>query len=108
MSSIIMGAIQRLLTLTNSDINYILYQVMILPDAMYNLLFCQLSFDLNVKLGTIQSLFSELSTKYLYINQLSLTKSLYTMQRISAIETKSQTESQPQSGLDLFGKIISK
>ncbi|CAL6084046.1 Hypothetical_protein [Hexamita inflata] len=101
MSSIInekhlMGAIQRLLTPTNSDIYYII-QVMILPDAMYNLLFCQLSFDLNLKLETIHSLFSELSTKYLYINQLSLSKSLYTLQRISVIETKSQTESQSQN-----------
>ncbi|CAL5993341.1 Hypothetical_protein [Hexamita inflata] len=102
MSSIInekhlMSAIQRLLDRTNSDISYVIYQVMVLPDVQYNLLFCQLSFDLNVKLETIHTLFSELSTKYLYVNQFPLDESFYTQQRLSAIETESQTESQSQS-----------
>ncbi|CAL6091322.1 Hypothetical_protein [Hexamita inflata] len=85
MSSIInekhlMSAIKRLLALTNSDISYVIYQVMVLPDVTYNLLFCQLSFDLNVKLETIRSLFSALSTNYLYINQFqSTSKSFYTL-----------------------------
>ncbi|CAL6091326.1 Hypothetical_protein [Hexamita inflata] len=102
MSSIInekhlMSAIQRLLTLTNSDISYVIYQVMVLPDVTYNLLFCQLSFDLNVKLETIHTLFSEISTKYLYVNQFPFDESFYTKQRLSVIETKSKTESQSQS-----------
>ncbi|CAL5991648.1 Hypothetical_protein [Hexamita inflata] len=98
MSSIInekhlMSAIKRLLALTNSDISYVIYQVMVLPDVTYNLLFCQLSFDLNVKLETIRSLFSALSTNYLYINQFqSTSKSFYTLP-----QTESQTKSQNSS-----------
>ncbi|CAL5993325.1 Hypothetical_protein [Hexamita inflata] len=85
MSSIInekhlMTAIQKLLDLTNSDISYVIYQVMVLQDVTYNLLFCQLSFDLNVKLETIHALFSELSTNYLYVNQFqSTSKSFYNL-----------------------------
>ncbi|CAL5993333.1 Hypothetical_protein [Hexamita inflata] len=50
----------------------IIYNVMTLSETMYNFLFCQLSFDLNVKLETIRKLFTDLSTKYLYLSKRSL------------------------------------
>ncbi|CAL6003602.1 SANT/Myb_domain [Hexamita inflata] len=63
----LISAIQRLLDLTISDPSSTIYQVLILPDAVYNQLFCQLSFDMNLKIEAIHLLFISMSTKYLYI-----------------------------------------
>ncbi|CAL5998757.1 Hypothetical_protein [Hexamita inflata] len=56
----------------NCHYSSIIYNVMTLSETMYNFLFCQLSFDLNVKLETIRKLFTDLSTKYLYLSKRSL------------------------------------
>ncbi|CAL5971650.1 Hypothetical_protein [Hexamita inflata] len=90
-------AIQRYCELTNNDYTNIIYQVLVLPDTTYNLLFCQLSFDLNMKLETIHTLFTELSTKYLYVNLLSFRESFNIQQNLSAIVTEMQTVSQYQN-----------
>ncbi|CAL6057012.1 Hypothetical_protein [Hexamita inflata] len=99
MSSIIndkhlIRAIQKLLYLTDNNTSYIVYNVMNLPDIMYNLLFCQISYDLNVKLETIHTLFCELTTKYLYINQLAIDESFNT--KLPVIETENQMDSKSQ------------
>ncbi|CAL6084251.1 Hypothetical_protein [Hexamita inflata] len=96
MSSIIneqylINAIQRLLELTNNNHTYIIFQAMILPDNIYNLLLCQLSFDLNIQLETIQTIFADLSTKYLYMDFQFIQNS---QQKLSVIITETQTDSQ--------------
>ncbi|CAL6084048.1 Hypothetical_protein [Hexamita inflata] len=63
----LVSSIQKLLQLTSSDPSYAVYRVMTLSDSMYSLLFCQLSFDLNVQLEAVHVLFTDLSTKYLYV-----------------------------------------
>ncbi|CAL6015033.1 Hypothetical_protein [Hexamita inflata] len=61
--------IQRLLDLENSDPSSIIYQALILSDVVYNQLFCQVSFDMNLKIEVVHELFIGMSTKYLYIVQ---------------------------------------
>ncbi|CAL5993393.1 Hypothetical_protein [Hexamita inflata] len=84
-----MNAIQGLLQFENSDPSQIIYQVLILSDSVYNLLCCQLSFDLNLQLKAILELIAKISTKYLYDAKLLQPEQIFLA---FSVETKSQAQ----------------
>ncbi|CAL6003632.1 Hypothetical_protein [Hexamita inflata] len=85
----LMNAIQGLLQFENSDPSQIIYQVLILSDSVYNLLCCQLSFDLNLQLKAIRELIAKISTKYLYDAKLLQPGQIFLA---FSVETKSQAQ----------------
>ncbi|CAL5993331.1 Hypothetical_protein [Hexamita inflata] len=93
------NAIKIQLQLSNDDLSYVIYEVMVLPDVQYNLLFCQLSYDLNVKLESIYQLFIEISQQHLYMThnlsneqQLSYTQERQFIETICQIQQHKQIE----------------
>ncbi|CAL5991740.1 Hypothetical_protein [Hexamita inflata] len=59
--------ISRLLKV-NEDPQNIVYNVMMLTDSQYNFLFCQLSLELNIDINSIHMLFTQISQRYLLID----------------------------------------
>ncbi|CAL6035095.1 Hypothetical_protein [Hexamita inflata] len=84
-------SIQRFLQLTSGDHSYVIYRVLMLSDAMHSLLFCQLSFDLNLQLEAVHGLFADLSTKYLYVARPSTSNSSSSQRH--DIEAQSENDS---------------
>ncbi|CAL6102874.1 Hypothetical_protein [Hexamita inflata] len=89
----LVSSIQRLLQLTSGDPSYAVYRVLTLSDTTYSLLFCQLSFDLNLQLETVHRLFADLSTKYLYVARPS-TRNSSSSQKRQDIEPQSENDSE--------------
>ncbi|CAL6015041.1 Hypothetical_protein [Hexamita inflata] len=87
----LVSSIRRLLELTSGDPSYAVYRVLTLSEALHNILFCQLSFDLNMQLEAVHRLFADMSTKYLYVARPS-TRNSSSSQKRQDIETQSENE----------------
>ncbi|CAL5993467.1 Hypothetical_protein [Hexamita inflata] len=91
--------ISRLLSVSENPHN-IVYHVMMLSDSQYHFLFCQLSLELNIDINTIHALFTQISQRYLLIdnNHGSFTNP-------QKVETNQQQESQSNEQNDKSTQI---
>ncbi|CAL5987159.1 Hypothetical_protein [Hexamita inflata] len=63
----VLNAISKVLCVQHSGPKIIIYNVMMLPDSQYSLLFYTLSLELNVQVSTVYELFTQMTYKYLHI-----------------------------------------